>query len=113
METGRVYYNAGNAMNAEMSFLAALEQRPSSYAPYYYLGLIYYEENSFDLAEEFYKVSLENGADAALVNYALGINAASAGRNADARIWLENAAELDPGRYETRVGELLQRLSLD
>jgi tetratricopeptide (TPR) repeat protein len=110
MENGRRYYDAGNAMMAELSFLAAQDQRPTHYAPYYYLGLIYYEEKIYEMAQEYYLLSLEYGADEALVSYALGINAASAGRNDDAIIWLIRAASVYPARYGTRAEDLIQRL---
>jgi tetratricopeptide (TPR) repeat protein len=87
-----------------------MEQRPNHYAPYYYLGLIYYEEKSYDLAEEYYRSSLEYGADEALVSYALGLNAASAGRNIDAVSWLQKASAADPARYKSRADELIGRL---
>ncbi|GHU65777.1 hypothetical protein FACS189447_05350 [Spirochaetia bacterium] len=110
MEDGRKAYNAHDAMTAELCFLGALDQKPTHYAPYYYLGLIYYEEKSYDMADEFYQSSLKYGADEALVSYALGVNAVSAGRNADAVTWLQRAASVDPGRYKTRTEELINRL---
>ncbi|MCL2479827.1 MAG: tetratricopeptide repeat protein [Treponema sp.] len=111
MDSGRYYYDAGNSMNAEMAFMSALDLRPTNYAPYYYLGLIYYDEKSYDMAEDYYKQSIEYGADEALVSYALGVNAASAGRSGDAVTWLQKAAELNPDRYKTRADDIIQRLS--
>jgi tetratricopeptide (TPR) repeat protein len=110
MDDGRGAYAAHDSVTAEICFLSALEQRPRHYAPYYYLGLIYYEEKSYDLADEYYRSSLEYGADAALVSYALGLNAASAGKNADAAEWLQKAAEADPGRYKARAEDIIRRL---
>jgi hypothetical protein len=110
MEEGRRAYTARDPISAELCFLSALNLRPVHYAPYYYLGLIYYEEKSYDMADEYYRLSLEYGADEALVSYALGINAFSAGRNDDALGWLEKAAEADPVRYKVRAGELINRL---
>jgi tetratricopeptide (TPR) repeat protein len=109
MENGRNAYAEGNAINAELSFLAAQDQRPTHYGPYYFLGLLYYEEGLFDAAEEHYRISLQFGADEALVSYALGINALSAGRIDDARIWLGKAAAIDPARYKARAEDLLRR----
>jgi hypothetical protein len=110
MEGGRRFYDSGNAATAELYFLAARELRPSHYAPYYYLGLLCYDESNYDRAEEYYLLSIEYGADQALVSYALGVNAVSAGRNNAARTWLERAASLDPARYRTRAQDLIQRL---
>jgi tetratricopeptide (TPR) repeat protein len=110
MEAGRSAYLAGDPMTAELAFMSALDQKPSHYAPWYYLGLLLYDERNYPMAEEYYKKSLEFGADEALVSYALGLNAISAGRNDDAAAWLEKAAAADPSRYKTRAADLLRRL---
>jgi tetratricopeptide (TPR) repeat protein len=110
MEEGRSAYEAGDTMTAELAFISALDQKPSHYAPWYYLGLIFYDERDYPMAEEYYKKSLEFGADEALVSYALGLNAISAGRNADAKVWLEKAAKADPAKYKTKADSLIRRL---
>jgi hypothetical protein len=107
---GRRAYAAGDDMNAELSFLGALNQKPAHHAPYYYLGLIYYKERDYEAAEEYYLSSLKYGAEEALVYYALGINAYSAGRGADAKSWLEKAAAANPEKYGPRTAELLENL---
>jgi tetratricopeptide (TPR) repeat protein len=106
MENGRHALSEGNATSAEFSFLAALEQRPNHYEPYYYLALIYSREGLYGMAEEYYLISLEYGIEEAPVFYALGANAISAGRIIDGRYWLERAAALDPARYRPRLDEL-------
>jgi tetratricopeptide (TPR) repeat protein len=110
IEQGRASYAAGDPMTAELAFMGALDQKPSHYAPWYYLGLILYDEKNHPMAEEYYKKSLELGADEALVSYALGLNAISAGRGADAIVWLEKASAADPVRYKTRAADLIRRL---
>jgi tetratricopeptide (TPR) repeat protein len=110
VEEGRRAYAAGDDPEAELSFVEALNQKPRHHAPYYYLGLIYYKERNFDTAEEYYLSSLKYGAEEALVYYALGINAYSAGRGADAKSWLEKAAAANPEKYGTRTAELLKNL---
>jgi len=110
LDAGQKAYSQGDLMNAELSFMTARDQRPGEYAPYYYLGLLSYGEKDYDTAEQYYMSSLERGADEALVNYALGINAAAAGRTKDARNYLQRAATLDPAKYKTRAGELLNKL---
>jgi tetratricopeptide (TPR) repeat protein len=110
MEEGRVSYGAGDLLAAELAFMGALDQKPSHYAPWYYLGLILYDEKDHSMAEEYYRKSLEYGADEALVSYALGLNAVSAGRNGDAAVWLEKASEADPARYKTKAADLIRRL---
>ena len=110
MDNGRNAYIAGDITSAEFSFLAAQDLRPTHYGPYYYLGLIYYQERLHGMAEENYLLSLEHGADEALVFFALGVNAVSAGRINDARAWLERAAAADPARYRASAADILQRL---
>jgi tetratricopeptide (TPR) repeat protein len=110
MEEGRAAYAGGDPMTAELAFMGALDQKPSHYAPWYYLGLILYDEKNHPMAEEYYKKSLEFGADEALVSYALGLNAISAGLGEDAIAWLEKASAADPGRYKTRADDLIRRL---
>jgi hypothetical protein len=110
MDDGQRAYSQGDFIGAELSFLAALDQRPLDYAPYYYLGLLAYEEKNYDLAELYYNKSRERGADEALINYALGLNAASAGRRDDAAIFLYKAAALDSPRFNARVRELLNKI---
>jgi len=110
MDDGQKAYSQGDQMNAELSFMTARDQRPSEYAPYYYLGLLSYEEKDYDAAEQYYQTSLDKGADAALLNYAMGINAAAAGRVKDAGVYLRKAVDLDPARYRARVDDLLKKI---
>jgi tetratricopeptide (TPR) repeat protein len=110
IEEGRSAHASGDPIGAELSFLGAMNQKPAHYAPWYYLGLLYYEEKNYSLAEAYYIRSLEYGADEALVSYALGLNALAASRSDDAADWLTKAAAADPARYKTRVDELLLKL---
>jgi hypothetical protein len=110
MEEGQKAYAAKDPVSAELAFSTALDQQPAHYAPYYYLGLLAYEGNNFNEAEQLYLLSLQYGADRALVSYALGINAASAGRNKEAVDFLRQAAEAAPDRYGKKVGALILRL---
>jgi tetratricopeptide (TPR) repeat protein len=95
---------------AESFFLAAMYQKPTHYAPYYYMGLLAYDENSYDVAESYYITALQYGADSALVKYALGVNAATAGRNADALVHLQQAADESPERYRERAESIMSRI---
>ncbi|MDR1949550.1 MAG: hypothetical protein LBQ38_09165 [Spirochaetaceae bacterium] len=95
---------------AEQRFIDALNQKPANPVPYYYLGLLAYEKHNYDLAENYYRSALQYGADDALVRYALGVNAASAGRFAEAKGYLEQAAAASPERYKSRVEGILLNL---
>jgi hypothetical protein len=110
IQDGQDAYAAKDPATAALSFLAALDQRPSHYAPYYYLGLLAYEAKDYGLAEQYYRSALQSGADAALVFYALGLNAASAGRKTDAIGFLEQAAAASPERYRERAATLITQL---
>lgn len=110
IDEGRAKYAAKDPEAAQEAFLAASAIKPTHYAPHYYLGLLAYERRDYALAENNYKTALQYGADAALVNYALGVNAAADGRAADARTYLTKAKTLSPARYGARVDELLGKL---
>ncbi|MDR2110663.1 MAG: hypothetical protein LBP32_05085 [Spirochaetaceae bacterium] len=110
IDEGQKAYAAKDTVTAELSFYSALDQKPAHYVPYYYLGLLAYEEQNYDMAEQYYRSALQYGADAALVYYALGLNAAAAGRGGDAAGFLEQAAAASPERYKNRVQDLINRL---
>ncbi|MDR3324536.1 MAG: hypothetical protein LBS82_00920 [Spirochaetaceae bacterium] len=110
VDAGQQNYAAGNYDQAEVCFLEALRAKPH-YAPYYYLGLIAYTQKKYDIADQYYRSAELLGADKALVQYALGVNAASAGRNNEAVQYLNNASYLSPERYRDRVAEILKKLA--
>jgi tetratricopeptide (TPR) repeat protein len=110
IEDGQRAYAVRDLMGAEMAFLSALDQKPDHYAPYYYLGLLAYEEGAYDMADEYYQSALRYGADAALAYYALGVNAASAGKNREALDYLRRAAAASPERYGEKSESLIRRL---
>jgi tetratricopeptide (TPR) repeat protein len=110
MTEGEAAYAAKDAFTAEYSFMSAMNQKPEHYAPYYYLGLLAYENGRHDQAEQYYRQSIENGADRALVLYALGINAIGAGKSGEAVTFLRQAAELSPERYRAKANDLIKKL---
>uniref|UniRef100_A0A7C3I1W9 Uncharacterized protein n=1 Tax=Gracilinema caldarium TaxID=215591 RepID=A0A7C3I1W9_9SPIR len=109
VDAGRQAYSAKDLAKAEVLFLSAMNLQPNHFAPHYYLGLLSYEQKKYDMAENYYRSALLYGADEALVNYALGLNAGAAGRKADAVQYLEKAAAAAPDRYKAKVQELLPR----
>jgi tetratricopeptide (TPR) repeat protein len=110
VDAGQAAYAAKDYSNAMSYFQGAIYQKPTHYAPYYYLGLISYENRDFDNAEIYYRTALNYGADAALLNYALGVNAASANRSADAVAYLEMSIAADPTRYREKAEAIIIRL---
>jgi tetratricopeptide (TPR) repeat protein len=109
---GQMAYSDSDYVRASNFFQAAIFQKPTHYAPYYYLGLISFENHDFDNAEAYYRTALNYGADPALLNYALGVNAATASRSADAINYLELAIAADPERYRSKAEAILERLRL-
>ncbi|MDR1106200.1 MAG: hypothetical protein LBL44_07570 [Treponema sp.] len=107
---GEKAYAEGDSAGAELAFVTAMNQKPSLHVPYYYMGLLSYGENSYVIAEEYYRMSLERGADFALVSYARGVNAAAAGKNREALAFLEEAAKASPQRYREKAESLMARL---
>jgi Flp pilus assembly protein TadD len=110
MEAGRKAYEARDFQAARYSFQTAISLKPTNHTPYYYSGLAAYEEGEYETAEQYYRSALQYGADRALVAYAMGINAAAAGKNPDAIRYLEQAAAASPAQYRTRADALLKRL---
>jgi tetratricopeptide (TPR) repeat protein len=107
---GQRAYSEGDLEGAERSFDRARSMRPDHAVPCYYQGLLAYGARDFARAEELYNAALCNGADAALVRYALGLNAVSAGRAADGIRWLEEAAAAGPDRFGEKAAGIIGRL---
>jgi hypothetical protein len=107
---GQRAWAAGDTVGAELFFMNALNQRPGHYAPYYYMGLLSYEESNYALAEQYYRSSIQYGADFALVSYALGVNAAAAGKTGEAVNYLRDAAAAAPDRYGEKAESLITRI---
>jgi tetratricopeptide (TPR) repeat protein len=107
---GQEAYAVKDRLTAEMYFIEALDQRTNHFVPYYYLGLLAFEDNDHERAESLYHSALQYGADEPLVRYALGLNAASAGKTAEAIRWLEQAVQADPVRYKEKAGRIISQL---
>lgn len=109
--------NDGMSLYAEKKYDAALstfteanKMNDAHHVPYYYLGLINYYKKDYAQAEIFYKTAIEKGCDAGIANYALGINAYTDNRFAEARTYLLAAKEVSPDKYGTKSDELLAKI---
>jgi hypothetical protein len=107
---GQSAYSLGGTDAAEDCFLAAMKQKSRHYAPYYYLGLLAYGKKEFEKADQFYLAGISMGLDQAAGFYALGVNAAAAGKNVEAADYLGRAARLDPERYREKVDNIIRML---
>lgn len=108
---GQKQYADGDKPGAVLAFRSAIDQKPDHYIPWYYLGLLAYEEGDHASAEEYYRAGMRYGADTALVQYALALNAAAAGKNSEAVELLRQAAASSPARYKTKAEALITRLA--
>jgi len=103
-------YAKGDLSHAEQSFTSAVALRPDSSAGWYYLGLIAYSRKDYAKADDMYMKAFQLGANAATINYALGVNAFAAGKNADAVKYLTFAKDADPSTYGEKVDALLKKI---
>ncbi|MDR1929591.1 MAG: hypothetical protein LBQ44_03075 [Treponema sp.] len=110
VNAGQKAYTEKNFNAAESSFKEALELKKDSYVPHYFLGLVSYELKAYDRAERYYQAALGLGAGRALVQYARGVNAAAAGKKAEARQYLRDAADASPAQYKARAEALIDKL---
>ena len=77
--------------------------------PHYYLGLVSYEKGEYSMAEYYYQSAKKAGAEKALIDYALGVNAYADRRFEDARYYLNDSKSTDSG-YADKVDRLLDRM---
>jgi hypothetical protein len=110
LRDGQNAYARKDTATAEVCFRKAGNLNLAHYAPSYYLGLLAYEGQRYGAAEEYYRLALQYGADPALISFARGLNAAAAGRTAEAAGFLEDAAQTSPARYRQRSGDMIRRL---
>jgi tetratricopeptide (TPR) repeat protein len=96
---------------ADDAFVRAMRVEPDNFVPYYYSGLIKYGVADYKSAEMLFLTALDLGADPALVNYALGVNAFAGESYERSRTWLLEARKADPRLYSEKVDSLLARIS--
>jgi tetratricopeptide (TPR) repeat protein len=109
VQGGISLYSNNSLEEAEKSFQEALTLDENNFVPYYYLGLIHYARKDYAAADREYAKALEKGAGAALIYYAMGINALADGRNDAALESLKKAGEADPA-YKQKAEDLAKRI---
>jgi tetratricopeptide (TPR) repeat protein len=110
VEEGQKAYEAKELTTAADLFREAVLLKPDSSVPFFYLGLIAYAEKNYDAAERWYVTALNLGENPGLVQYARGVNAAAAGRKADAEKFLQEAVAASPEKYKVLAEDLMTRL---
>jgi len=107
---GQRAYISGRPETARAVFRRALEIRPDHYAPWYYLGLLAFNDGYTKTADRYYRMALSLGADTASILYAMALNAATATRMDEAIELLNRAAEIAPDRFRERAETLIYQL---
>ena len=74
------FYGKGDFTRSEQALTGAVDVQPDASAAWYYLGLIAYARKDYARADEMYMKAFQLGANAAIINYALGVNAFAAGK---------------------------------
>jgi tetratricopeptide (TPR) repeat protein len=110
VEEGQKAYEAKDPAAAAELFREAVILKPDNSAPFFYLGLIAYDGKDYDAAERWYVTALNLGENPGLVQYARGVNAAAAGKKADAEKFLQEAAAASPEKYKALTEDLMARL---
>ena len=108
---GQSAYITGRPAVARAVFHMAREIRPDHYAPWYYLGLLAFNDGDTETAERYYRMALSLGADTASVLYAMALNAATTATGMDEAIeLLRQAAGIAPDRFGERADDLIRQL---
>ena len=110
VKEGTDLYAGARLEEAEKAFNAALALRPDSPTPYYYLGLIGYQRKNYAKAAELYGRAQELGIEAALIQYAMGVNAFADKKYDQAAAYLRRAKEQDAKAYGEKADSLLKRI---
>ena len=103
-------YTNGDLASAEATFTKAIDLEQGNITSWYYLGLIAYARKDYAKAEDDYLKAFQLGANAGVINYALGVNSFAAGKNADAQKYLTFAKQSDQAAYGDKVDVLLKRI---
>ena len=107
-------YWLGNALMWGALLHMGLQSRLGHWYPEgrvgYYLGLIAYSRKDYGKASDAYMKAFQLGANAGVINYALGVNSFAAGNNADATKYLTFARQADATAYGDKVDTLLKRM---
>jgi len=111
VEAGMDSYSSGDLTQAEAYFVKALALRDDNYVPYYYMGLINYDNKNYRLADYYYRTALDKGAAPALTYYALGVNAYAADNYDEATNYLNQTISIDPDNFTDKASELLGRMN--
>ncbi len=103
-------YGKGDFANAEQALARSVELEPANGPAWYYLGLVAYSKKDYAKAEDMYMKAFQLGTNAALINYAVGVNAFAAGKLDAAAKYLKMARDADKAAYGDKVDALLKRI---
>jgi tetratricopeptide (TPR) repeat protein len=109
VQDGIDLYSRNSLEEAEKILREAIKLDGNNFVPYYYLGLISYARKDYVAADKEYSIALEKGAQAAVIYYAMGINALADNRPDDALDSLKKAGDADPA-YKQKAEDLSKRI---
>lgn len=110
MDLAVSYYNDKKPNLAEQTFTKLTTISPDSWQPYYFLGLISYDNAEYTPADSWYSKSLEKNAPEALIDYVMGLSAWKDERIDEAKGLLAKAARLDEEKYGEKTQPILKYL---
>jgi tetratricopeptide (TPR) repeat protein len=103
-------YGKADFAKAEEAFSRSVALEPENGPAWYYLGLVAYSKKDYPKAEDMYMKAFQLGTNAALINYAIGVNAYAAGKPDAATKYLKMARDADKAAYGEKVDALLKRI---
>jgi len=110
MDLGIGYYNEKESSLSVHTFTRLIGISPDSWQPYYFLGLLSYDEGEYEEADQWYAKASEKGAPEALIAYVTGLTAWKDERIDEAKGLLSKAARLDEEKYGEKTSPILDYL---
>ncbi len=104
-------YSEGKYSDALKYFKEAITIDASGEIPYYYMGLIYYVENDYTAAENYYHTSLKYSSDKDRVYYALAVNAFADSRLEDSQLYIKSISSRGMETYKDKLNVLISRIN--
>ncbi|MBI9097784.1 MAG: hypothetical protein JEY91_04880 [Spirochaetaceae bacterium] len=110
MDLGIQYYNDNESDLAVQTFTKLSGISPESWQPFYFLGLLSYDEGEYTEADVWYGKAAEKEAPEALIAYVTGLTAWKDERIDEAKGLLSKAARLDNEKYGEKTEPILEYL---
>ncbi len=110
MNRGLTLYNENEKELAVQIFTKLTYISPESWQPYYYLGLLAYDNSDYTNADIWYSTATDKKAPEALIAYVSGLTAWKDERIDEAKGLFSKAARLDEEKYGEKTAPILDYL---